>query len=399
MQWLAVSKLLSNSAIALLITLPFILFFGTFRNIDAQAGILLIAGSLSWLSIAMSWLHWRIKRLPAILLGIFIVAACLSFLMATTKTYGLFGAPFVRIGFFSFIAYIGCATLITKISYKKFIVGPYSVLLAMAVVAIPYALLVGQPLFRLGGTVAQADILACFMACGLVLGYGLFTVYPARSKWLHISQSFLAVILILTGTRAVLAIMICFGLVFMYQRFKRCRLWLLAGLVFILIGLFLFLQFTQPQSIVDDSKSSLTYRLDLQIAAIESSTRHFFFGYGPGNEADALQCHYFTSYDLKRTCQEGYFFNSSHNIYLDRVLGLGWIGGLSFLTFICAALYHGFSGNRQQRLIACCGLVIALYYLTNVTSNSLELLLWICSIQLLSPLIYSEQPEPSHASA
>lgn len=75
---------------------------------------------------------------------------------------------------------------------------------------------------------------------------------------------------------------------------------------------------------------SVRYRLDLQSAALKASDHRPFLGYGIGNLADALNCPSLHVAPLKQTCHEGYFFSSSHNIYLDRVLAFGWLAGLCY---------------------------------------------------------------------
>jgi O-antigen ligase len=80
---------------------------------------------------------------------------------------------------------------------------------------------------------------------------------------------------------------------------------------------------------------------------------------------------------LQKTCHQGYFFNSSHNIFIDRFLAVGWLGGLAFLALAVLAIYKALRAQPEVRIVGWALLLIACYYLTNVTNVTLELLLWV----------------------
>ena len=86
---------------------------------------------------------------------------------------------------------------------------------------------------------------------------------------------------------------------------------------------------------------------------------------------------------IKESCDDGYYFTSTHNIYLDRILAIGWIGGLAYSLFVQICLYLGLRLKGQQiQILSYCALVIAIYYLTNVTSVALELLFVILLLRI-----------------
>jgi O-antigen ligase len=132
------------------------------------------------------------------------------------------------------------------------------------------------------------------------------------------------------------------------------------------------------------AEQSIHYRLSLQDYALKASGRKPFLGYGPGNLADALRCPWLPAGPLQTTCHQGYFFNSSHNIFIDRILAIGWLGGLAYLGIVILAIYRGIRSKKEVRSMGYGLLLIGCYYLTNVTSLTLELLLWVLVVQCLS---------------
>ena len=87
---------------------------------------------------------------------------------------------------------------------------------------------------------------------------------------------------------------------------------------------------------------------------------------------------------MQTTCRQGYFFNSSHNIFIDRVLAIGWLGGLAFLAIVMLAIYRGLRGKQELWVLGYAVALIGFYYLTNVTSVTLELLLWVLLMRCLA---------------
>jgi O-antigen ligase len=125
------------------------------------------------------------------------------------------------------------------------------------------------------------------------------------------------------------------------------------------------------------ARTSIDYRISLQAAGLRASTKKPLLGYGVGNLADALACPALTAPSLQKTCDQGYYFNSSHNIFLDRVLAFGWLGGLAWIILILYRLFRTKREAPAEVLLSLCLLMICLYYFTNVTNIVLELLVWV----------------------
>jgi O-antigen ligase len=319
------------------------------------------------------------------LLGIFAACCLVSLLVNPHLGYDFFGAPYIRLGTAGLLSCVGVGLLLTTIPRKRLLTGLYLIILALSVVSVPYSWWHFHSLLRVGGVFSQADIMACFIGCGLLLGIEMLHLYQRRRNVLLGAQLFWAVLLLLTQTRAVLLLVIVLGLVWESRRqrghkFKRVALYGAAALL-LLGGLHYF----TPGRLTNTAyaSESIHYRLTLQGYALKASRQKPVWGYGPGNLADALSCPRLTSPLLQKTCSKGYFFNSSHNIFIDRVLAIGWPGELSYLALVLLAIYRGLRGRPETRIFGYAVVLVGCYYLTNVTSVTLELLLWILMAQCL----------------
>jgi O-antigen ligase len=196
------------------------------------------------------------------------------------------------------------------------------------------------------------------------------------------NQLALIVLTALSGTRVVIFLLGVFIIIKAYRSLSNPKqtLWHVC-LAFLLIGSFIVIM---PARYMDssDTAASISYRSELQTAALSASLKEPLLGYGPGNLADALNCNKLTASPLQESCDDGFFFNSSHNIFLDRVLMIGWPGGIAFMAFVLFAIFRSFT-KPETRSFALAALLISMYYVTNVTSVSLELLLWVLLVACL----------------
>lgn len=369
------------SSLLLICCLAFLAFFDASRNIDMQGLVLLVAGAFAWIAITLDNKPYTRLLSPwqIALVGIFIMSSVTSLAVNPHKVYGLLGAPYMRLGTLGLLACIGCGLLVRRLRTQVLITGLYGGICALALLSIPYSLLKFHSLWRIGGVFAQADIMACFVGVGLVLGFGLITSYPRWRKRIISAQLLLTLLLLLTQTRAVLLLVL--GLYILWQLQHR-------GLkqlpkIFLVLGanlvVFIGIHYFTPNRLVNTAyvSESFHYRLSLQHAALQSSAARPLWGYGPGNLSDALACPTLHFPTLQETCHHGYFFNSSHNIFIDRLLAIGWIGGSAFLAFVIYTIYRGLRNTAEAQLFSYGAILIAGYYLTNVTSLTLELLFWV----------------------
>jgi O-antigen ligase len=377
-----------NTSLVLAGCLPFLVPFDPARNIDLQGLLLVISGGFAWFALLLGRRQTlkSLGRLDSALLGIFAACCLISLVVNPHFGYDFLGAPYIRLGTAGLLACAGIGLLLTTVPRQRLLTWLYVMILGLSVVSVPYSWWHFHSLLRIGGVFAQADILACFVGCGLLFGLEMLSLYPRRRNILLGAQLFWAILLLLAQTRAVLLIVIVLCLLWELQKrrggeFKRIAIYGAAALL-LLGGLHYFM----PNRLTNTAyaSESIHYRLALQGYALKAGGQKPVWGYGPGNLADALSCPRLPAGALQTTCRQGYFFNSSHNIFIDRVLGIGWPGGLAFLAIVILAIYRGLRSKGIVRVLGYAAVLISCYYLTNVTSVTLELLLWVLLIQCLA---------------
>ncbi len=262
--------------------------FDAGRNIDLQGLILLVACGFACLSLGMSYRQTgrQLKNQPVLTFAlVFIAASLISTLFNPHVGYDLIGPPYVRLGALSFISCLSCALVAERLPARTIMSGIYGLIVVTAVISIPYSLIMFHSLYRIGGLFAQADLLACYVGCGLLLGFGVLQQGSHRHIILA-SQTLLAAVLVLTQTRAVVAIVLVLCVLsFLLQRPRsdaRYYLFIVCLIVILSLGLGRF-----SSSRLTDSKlayQGVTYRLTLQSFALHATTQKPFLGYGPGNE-------------------------------------------------------------------------------------------------------------------
>ncbi len=374
--------------VALVICLPFLVPFADNRNTDLQGIIILIIGLSSWLTILLKK-EYKLKnysQLELILLATFILFCIISLILNNHVGYDILGAPYIRLGSAALISCVGCGIVLSNVPIKKIITYIYLVITAAALISIPYELFRFGSLLRIGGIFSQADIFAVFLGCGILIGITLLKLYPHLKIYLYLTEIYFFILLILTQTRVVLylVVLMCIYLFFqscLYKKWSILKILIvITGFVLLIIGAKILLP---PRTTnISYAGKSVSYRYSLQKYAVKSVEQKPIYGFGPGNLADALACKKLTAASLEETCQNHFFFNSSHNIFIDRFLALGLIGGLSYLILVAYEITRGLRLKSRISILGMCGLLISLYYLTNVTSIYLELLLWVIIMQI-----------------
>ncbi len=366
--------------------LPLLVPFGANRNIDMQGYILIIAGGCAWASLLVGKKSLPVELLPRILLAIIGVGCILSLVANSHKYYDIVGSPYIRLGSAGLLACMGCGLLVRSVKPQVLIKYLYVGISALAVICLPYSWLKFDSLSRFGGVFAQADIMAVFLGCGLLLGLWLLQQKPAQRRYILVSQLLMSVLLLLSETRVVILLVAVLTIVWIAQNTSVgvLKVYGLGAVGLILLFAAMHILLADRLTSTSYASESIQYRINLQAGGLKATADKPITGYGLGNLADALDCHKLQAADLQKTCRDHYFFNSSHNIFIDRVLGLGWIGGLAYLVFVVLAIWQGLRASLEVRILAYCALLIAIYYLTNVTSIVLELLFWMLLFQCSS---------------
>ncbi len=374
--------LLQNTVLILTCLVPFLVPFTLGRNIDTQASAIILTGVLAWVGIVSGWRRpsWRLPQSVQLLLGLY-VGFCVISLLAHPSITNLYGSTLIRLGTLALLACVGSGLLLTGIETKRLLAWLYVSIATLAFITLPFTLLTAHQLVRLGGVFHQADILAAFMACGLILGIAMWQQFPNHRVLIAAGQLMLASILLLSQTRAIILILTLVLLLVVLQRpisWRRRGIECFAILLTLIVGI-VASQAVLPHRITDShfAVESTQYRLSLQSFGVRATSHQPIWGYGAGSIPIALACPTLHNTALQATCHDGYYFDSSHNVFLDRVLISGFVGGIAFAGFVLVALYRGLRHSGPERYFSYCALLISLYYLTNVTNVELELLLWI----------------------
>jgi len=388
------AKCLTWECLLFVAALAFLVPFSPLRNINIQGLILILAGATGWLAVLLRRpLGLKVHARPVLILGaIYVLSILISLAFSPYFSYGLLGLPYVRLGAAGLLACLGCGLCLETIQTKRLITGLYYLTCAFAVTSVVYTWLHFHSLIRIGGLFSQADLFAVIVGCGFLLGVHLYASHAKNRLLLGILQIILGVLLICSETRAVIGLVtIILGVWLLRERahWSVRRLLLLALISVLALGV---LTVVVPKRITNVSygTESTRYRLELQEFGLSQALKEPLWGYGPGDLPDVLGCNHIKAPMLIQTCREGYFFNSTHNIFLDRILMFGWIGGLAFVCLIATVMYRAYKSPDTPIVLVFCTLLILLYYLTNVTNIEVELLL--CVLLCHISFSYSRRP-------
>lgn len=391
-----IGNIFTKITLVLCVFLPFLIPFGTLKNFAFQQGILAIAGVFGCLALLAKRTRPGAEFPKSFYWLIYVViASCVvSIVVNRDLMLALLGEPNSRLGFLSLIASIVCAVLFSLYDVRKFLIGLYTVLCAVVVLSIPYSLLVFDDASRLPGLFSQSSIFACIIGASLILGFAMYEYYPKRKFLLLSLQIILGITLLATQSRSVTLIIFVILIWLLQKRFNRFRIAVMSLLLVLVAGT--IVQIIYPTRFTDAGylQTSIDYRVMLQTEAAKHSHNRLLFGYGIGNIPSVLNCGSLQADQLQTSCSEGLYFNSSHNIYLDRVLEIGILGSISLILLVVLGIIRGLrSSHSRYHLIALGLLLISVYYLTNVTHILLDLLFWI----LLVKLFRIRHPETNHA--
>jgi O-antigen ligase len=370
-----VQTLSERTGLLLACLLPFLVPFSDLRNIDMQALVLLIVGACCWTGWVLQ-MAWRsLDRFGVIAVSVY-VFSCLAMLVLHTSS--VLGEPYLGLGSLGLIACAGLGLVTLRTAQDLIVRRLYGLIVIFAITSLVYTVVINHTLGRVGGLVLQADVFAAICGVGFLLGLQLL-----REKRPYIfilaGQCILLTAVLLSQTRAVVVLLAALSIVWLVVECRRYKV--AAILSVVAIGLLLLVpsRITQAGALSE----GVAYRWQLQQAAAAAILEKPLLGYGPGNVHEALTCNKLTTPELQATCAEGYYFNSSHVIYLDRMLALGIIGGSAFTVTVTLALYRVGRNKRVRQQFGYATVLIALYYLTNVTSIALEMLLWVLLVRCL----------------
>jgi len=388
-----IKKTLRLSVVVLAALIPVLVVFrNNYQNIDVKLWLLTITGVLAWTYVALDRFSIlkRLVRPVRILLAIFLVGCAASVIASVIRVPGswdfLYGSANHRIGLLTLLACIGVGLVFSEFNSKRLLNGLYLYAVGLAGLSLAHDLLFGLHAGRLAGTALQADAMGVCLGAGFIIG--LYRLKKPLDYRLAVAQVFLLLCLFMTQTRAVIILVALIGLLVLCRhrpKQKRSMLVIFTIVFVVIAGLVVVLpRVTNPGYL----SRSITYRLDLQAVGVRALWHMPPLGYGVNSlYFGTLSCSNMHDAALLKTCAQGFGFDSTHNIYLDRVLELGWIAGVAYVVLFTYVLWSSFqSKNRELMPFLAVGALVFVYYFTNITTIDVELLAWIVLLFLAAHL-------------
>ena len=244
---------------------------------------------------------------------------------------------------------------------------------------------------RLMGLVTQANVSALISAIGYIVGLRLFILWPKYRWQILVLEIVLLAGVILTQSRLViLAIIIATVIsVFLSAREEKSAkaktnilLLVIGVLVLIVIMVFFVPRFVNFQYLIE----SIHYRLDLWLYSLRMLVHAQPLGLGSGSIALHLIDFGQPPPRMMSTIANNYYFESSHNILIDRGIEWGLLGLATYLTIIIASL-RSVLANWSKNLIEIniIVLMIIVFVLINNSVIELEMIFWLFLIRLIYP--------------
>lgn len=357
------------------------------RNFNYQCYPLLIVGLISWLCL-LTLDRNQIQKLKNVSLLVILVCP-MSLIVFSNSSLNTFGNYFNPIGSLTLIAFVGIAVMVSKVSSKKVLTSIFVTSTLVAIVSIVHQIVnASQPLYpgRLSGIMFQPDILGAYLGVGLIAGIGVFLSQKNKTLRFLIlgAEGILFTVVWLTKTRSIYIGLFVVALILCLLIRKSARSLILA-LIVLVIAATAITAIAGPKKI----ESIVAYRTEIQRSALAQFIKEPFSVSGNNGLDNDLACVNLSRYPaLVETCDKDYIFTSTHNIFLDRVIELGIFGGVAYIALMTAGIVRKLSSNnREKNILGLMLILISIYYLTNVTSITLELLVW---------LILLDEPKTKH---
>ncbi len=353
--------------------------------------------SIVHLLLTRSWRQYiqKSNRLATAGLTIFALLSLITLWTSFNPNNSLLGGESYRLGYLALIGAMIVGLSAKQIVSRRRLAWYYCGSLVMLAASLVFSAAATHLAGRLTWPILLSNNLALTLAVAFTIGIYLVR----RSNWriIMLGQIFLLIGIVLTQSRAVLALTIVIGGVYFIGRYgktlnhKSIRRYILLAAVIVIIFLVLApIRLKSPHYFA----ASVIYRLGLQKRGLEMTVVKPLTGLGP----DAIK-HYFslgTNYgtDIVETMKSGYQFMSVHNIYLDKLIEYGFLAGWLFIGLTIRALKSG-SRYLDESLTAAVMAIFGLlccYGLVDFFSIETTVLFWLGLIYLnISSLTGSEE--------
>lgn len=350
----------------------------------AMPYIILLTLVISLALLALKTLERRKLAVYELLVVLFMASLFLSaFLSETTLLNSFFGD-----GVGVILAVI-CASLLGPVKLTERHVNAFmrmTAFLALASLLINIGTIFNGD--RLTGVVNQSNLLAILLGAGVIVG--VFTKYYRKTAFSTASFLLIIATLTLTGTRAViipiLIILSVKGLIELIilnkiqsggKKIHYRDISIVVALVVLLLCLL------APSSgrvtAPSDLKFGFSYRYNLLEQSFKLAEIMPVWGYGANSISTVFDKYFELPADISRTYSEGYFIESSHNIFADILLQYGWLPGVFYVLIILLTSYASIkiSKNKESYLPIALFLFLLLQKLLTVTFFEVDVLFWL----------------------
>ena len=388
MQWISENKGISALCFLYFIWPLPVLSGDVYIHIDYKAYLLWGLGGAGLL---LSTTH-RVLRKGRVLHGwfllllvLYVLNVGLSSYLSLAQKHSLLGGEAYRVGALSIWAsiFLGHALSNQRIPLLELLYFQAVALACVALVVDGPSVLQG---YRLKAPIFQANALGSCLAVGCIIG--IYTPYK-KSKWF--TQPLLLVCVLFTQSRGTVVLLSLFVGIWLFsfrqvvwhslkRLVKRTWFWSLPLLVVGVIGVgYLTQGFWSRLSIGGALPNSIFYRWELQKHGFKLLSILPWAGWGPDMIYEIFGAFFPLPYSIQQTLSEGTFIDSTHNVFLDKFLELGWFGGFAYMTLVGSAIVKGF---RSQKYPGTRGLLMVVLFITirhcwSVTTLELECLYWI----------------------
>ncbi len=349
-----------------------------FINLDIKAIFLWILGGVIGVFVIFEIIKIKNSKVNpfSILITVYSIIAIISAIFSVNVQNSITGGWSYRIGLLSILAFIFCANFIKKIESQFILKTAFISSLCIAV----YSVFTSIPLLKSGarliGPVYQSNVLAVILGIGIISAFSLYK----NSKTLNniiifLGQLFLFLAIFLTKSRLILALVVlsvvAVILLITIKNLKKeksilskiknlSKFKLLAIILSTLLIASGFLYFANLNSSfsrlfnIQLLNNGISYRVHLQEYGVKLLKHTPIFGWGE----DSIIFVYDKFEDLPKDIKSSYedenqHVDSTHNVFLDKFLELGYFGGIAYLLLILYVSYIGikFSKTLPEKLI------------------------------------------------
>lgn len=331
------------------------------------------------------------KRVFAIIAGWTLIQKIMSFaivvLMTITTIVMLFSQKLLFFGFRPY--YLGLLSwiifLITALIFqgnvKRQIFQNYSLYIfgIAMLVSVVYNIDYIHDGIRLQGVVFQPTSLSIYANLAAIVAMQQLTSAKRRDQIIAWIVLFLSIVVVLLtqsriGEYLIVLNLFVWALANLNQKRIKTFIVLVVASIFIFAAPYIFSNTRFDRLQPGEVGSGISYRSSLyRVGLKDVISNNLVVGNGPGTKPNSINSIGSTSGDLKKTLQEGYTFQSAHNLYIDFAYYFGFLAAVALAIFTLWASYKYLKVYRGKNKLAFFLIFLALFANCLINTPSLEL--------------------------